>query len=99
MNENYWTSINLADNTGYSFTHYFVSNPYDYNCTSNEEITFSEPLKEAIKKEAVDEINELRKTVADLATELNKVIARDQIRQKEFESIMNILKEKISKNE
>ena len=99
MNENYWSSINLSTNMDDYFTHYFVSNPYDYNNGYNGTITFSEPFKEAIRKETVDEINDLRKRVADLATELNKVIARDQIRQKEFETIMNILKEKISKNE
>jgi hypothetical protein len=45
-----------------------------------------------------DEIKELRKRISELSTELNNVIARDQIRQKEFETIMNILKEKINKN-
>ncbi len=45
-----------------------------------------------------NEIKELRKRISDLSTELNNVIARDQIRQKEFETIMNILKEKINKN-
>ena len=66
---------------------YDISSHYTLNTINN------------IGKSLNDEVKELRQRVSDLSTELNNVIARDQLRQKEFEKIMNLLKEKIKKNE